>query len=516
MKTTTKLLALLLAFILLLCSAPLSFAAALPTPQNVKIYADDGYIQLNWDKPSDMDMMPVKSGQVLYSTDQSNWQVAKSISKGAALASFEAPEEGAFSSGSTYYFCVQWLDWNGNTGNRSNIVSAVYSNSELGVQADWDQITEGYDSFRVTEKGENYNKVNLKKGTKVVFDTPLYTLTVQVAEIKGVKATIKATLKDKIDGDDYFYIDYLTGNWKGANKGSYYTDPNKRTLNETVNLNQLIDGACSLTFGVKMWLVAAFNGLPTYRKYVDDYDFSHFDQKHTVYFQNAPAAGKLDNKAVSANQNSITVGKAYKTANKAAKGSGTIVFYKAAADKKWSSKTFAAGKALSLTKLKAGTVYQIKTVNFTKGVSAADGKTVVTSKSGDSNVLKVSTGTTPPEIKSVKISNVKVGKNHVNGYWESDGDWHPAYDVTLTTYTITVTLKNAPKGTRGIKVNGADRNGYATWVKGTGNTFTVKATAAGNAKGKKVNLTIQTYANNFGSDYGYSGYSAEVKKAVTL
>ena len=78
---TRKLLALALALLLALSVLPVAFAAALPTPQNVKIYADDGYIQLNWDKPSDMDMMPVKSGQVLYSTDQSNWQVAKSISK---------------------------------------------------------------------------------------------------------------------------------------------------------------------------------------------------------------------------------------------------------------------------------------------------------------------------------------------------------------------------------------------------------------------------------------------------
>ncbi len=104
----------------------------------------------------------------------------------------------------------------------------------------------------------------------------------------------------------------------------------------------------------------------------------------------------------------------------------------------------------------------------------------------------------------------------MNGYWESDGDWHPAYDVTVTTYQLTITLKNAPKGMQGIKVTGVDRNGYPHWVKGTGKTFTVNANAKGNARGKSVNIGISTFTNQFGSDSGYSGYSPSVKKSVTL
>ena len=45
--------------------------------------------------------------------------------------------------------------------------------------------------------------------------------------------------------------------------------------------------------------------------------------------------------------------------------------------------------------------------------------------------LNVWTGIgTAPEIKSIKASGAKTKKIHVNGYWESDGDWHPVVSST--------------------------------------------------------------------------------------
>ena len=123
---------------------------------------------------------------------------------------------------------------------------------------------------------------------------------------------------------------------------------------------------------------------------------------------------------------------------------------------------------------------------------------------------------TAPEIKSVKASGAKTKKIHVNGYWETDGDWHPAYDYTITTYTLTVTLKSAPKGMQGIRVTGAHSSGLPLWAKGTGTTFTINASAEGNVIGKNVKIAVSTYANKFGADSGHSGYSPAAKKTVTV
>lgn len=510
-----KLFALLLAVLMLLTVAPVGvFAANLPIIQNVKITSGEGMIGVKWDVPQYPASKDVLGYNVLYSTDKVNWQLMGTVTRDSGARDFREPEEGAFVHGTTYYVCVQPYDWNHNPGPLSAPVSVSYTNPDGQLRAEWEAVMAGYKA-PTKETGAKYDKVKLVKGEKVVWDNGLYTLTVQIASVSAAKAKLNVTLKNKTGATfECFYI-----NWKGQSAGMGISI-HEGTKSFDVDLTKLSDGANYFQFSMTGYgnPVAKYSSVARGSEYSDYGEkMIYLGRKHTLYFQKAPNAGKIAANEVSATSSSITVGKGYKTVSKDAKGSGTIVYYRVDGTKKFSKKTFAAGKALKLPKLKANTLYEIKAINYVKALSAADNKTVVTSKSGYSNRIWIRTAVAAaPEIQSIKVSGAKVGKIHVNGYWESDGDWHPAYDVTVTTYQITVTLKSAPKGIQGIKVTGVDRNGYPHWVKGTGKTFTINANAKGSARGKSVNIGIATFTNQFGSDSGYSGYSPVTKKAVTI
>ena len=376
----------------------------------------------------------------------------------------------------------------------------------------WTALKAGLDNFTVKETGTNYDKVNIKAGSAVTFDTPLYTLTIKISAIKGAEATVQTVMKQKI-GDNMFHVTYMSFSGRDHRDGDFVSEKDGVSTN-TLDLSNIQDGVCYISFTVRSSIGYQFNSQSDYRQYSDK--ISEFEQYHTYYFQNVPNIS-LSGQNLKATTNAITVGTAYKSYSNGVTASGTILYYKAKDAKKWSSKTFAAGKAMTIKKLKAGTVYQFKAQIFVKTVSPEDEKTVLTAKGNISKVLAVRTGFgTAPEIKSVKISGAKTRKVHVDGYWETDGDWHPSYDYTITDYKLTITLKSAPKGMQGIKVTGAHSSGLALWAKGTGKTFTLNASAAGNKIGKSAKIGICTYANSFGADSGHSGYSPAAKKTVTI
>ena len=385
------------------------------------------------------------------------------------------------------------------------LLSAV----SVSASGKWEALKAGYDHFTVKETGKNYDKVHLKVGAAVTFDTPLYALTVKIAAIKGAEATVQTVMKQKIS-DDLFYVSFLDV----SNQNGDFVSAKNGVANNKVDLTQIGEGVCYFRFTVRSNIGYEFNNESDYRAYQDKLEY--FEQKHAFYFQNVPNI-ELTGMNLKANTNTITVGTAFKSYSKGVTASGTILYYKAKDAKKWSSKTFAGGKAMTVKKLKAGTVYQFKACIFVKSRSPEDGKTVLTAKGNISKVLNVRTGfASAPEIQSIKASGAKTKKVHVDGYWETDGDWHPGYDYTVTTYKLTVTLKSAPKGMQGIKVTGAHSSGLPLWAKGTGKTFTINASASGNKVGKSVKIGVCTYANAFGADSGHSGYSPAANKTVTV
>ena len=377
----------------------------------------------------------------------------------------------------------------------------------------WTTLKAGLDNFSVKEIGTNYDKVNIKAGSAVTFDTPLYALTVKIAAIdKQGQATVQTVMKQKVD-EGLFHVTYMSFSGRDHADGDFVSEKNGVSSN-TVDLSNIQDGVCFISFTVRSNIGYQFNSQSDYRQYSDR--ISDFEQYHTYYFQNVPNIA-LSGQNLKATTNAITVGTAYKSYSNGVTASGTILYYKAKDAKKWSSKAFAGGKPMTVKKLKAGTVYQFKAAIFVKSLSPEDGKTVITAKGNVSKVLNVRTGfAKAPEIQSIKASGAKTKKIHVDGYWETDGDWHPSYDYTVTTYKLTITLKSAPQGMQGIMVTGAHSSGLPLWAKGTGKTFTINASASGNVIGKSVKLGVSTYANKFGADSGHSGYSPAAKKAVTV
>ena len=524
---TNKVLAFILAVLMLLSAVPFAvYAEDVPAVTNLRINKDengvcDGAFELLWTMLDDMSRMKVSGAKVMYSTDQTNWKLAYETSdryaSNAYIKSFE--DGGQPASGTTYYFYACYIGKNGTDGPKSSVVSAKYSNSAADLRADWDAVVAGYKS-KTTETGTKYNKVNFVKGEKIVWDNGLYTLTVLVSAISKNTATLNISMKNKTGATyECHYID-----WKGATNasGGMGISVHEGTLKVNLDLSKLDDGANYLSFAVTAWgnPISKYSSVAPageFREYSEN--LLYIGRKHTLYLQKAPDTPYItfigENPKVTST--ALSFGSAYKSRSESVKSSGTILYYKASNAKKWSKKAFAAGKPLKLTKLQPNTEYSLRTVNFVKSISAADNKTVITSTSGYSNILKVRTGiATAPDIKSIKVAS-KVVKIHHNAEWWYNGvKWiyKEAYDSIQTNYTVTVTLKSAAKGMVALQCSGL--GALKTEITdGKGTTFKFTGNKAGNAKGKSITLSFLSYTNKINNSV-YVGTSPSVKKSVKL
>ena len=524
---TKKLLALVLAVLTVLSLFSGSVLAAdIPSVENLRMRnvengVCDGSFELSWQMLDDMSRMKISGVKIMGSTDQSNWFLAyETGDRYAAYATIREFEDGSKPvSGTTYYFYVFYVGKNGEDGPKSSIVSGKFANSDADLRTDWEAVMAGYKT-PTTEKGVKYNKEKLVKGETVTWDNGLYTLTAAITAVTASQATVKVSMKNKT-GCTY-ECSFLSWNGIGGMSHGESMDVYEGSKTVKINLEYLKDGANYFKFTISGYgnPVSKYSSVAKgseYRDYSDD--LLYIGREHTLYFQKAPDTPGLDFRGANLKINSkaISFGSAYKSSSEASKASGTIVYYKEASAKKWSKKAFAAGKTLAISKLKANTDYQIRIANFVKSVSAADNKTVVTSTSALSNILKFRTGiATAPEIKSVKISS-KVVKVHHNAEWWYNGvKWiyKEAYDTTQTNFTVTVTLTSAPKGMNALQCSGLGAQNSEI-KEGKGTTFTFTGTRAGNAKGKKITLSFLSYTNILGSGW-YAGTSPAAKKSVTL
>ena len=172
----------------------------------------------------------------------------------------------------------------------------------------WETLKSGLDNFKVKETGTNYNKKTLKVGAAVTFDTPLYTLTVKIAAIKGADCKVQTTMKQKI-GDDMFYVSYLAVSNRDREEGDFVSATNG-VSNNTVDLSKIGDGVCYFRFTVRSNIGYEFNNQSDYSRYRDR--INEFEKQHAFYFQNVPNI-ELTGKNLKASTNAITVGTAYQS-----------------------------------------------------------------------------------------------------------------------------------------------------------------------------------------------------------
>lgn len=388
-----------------------------------------------------------------------------------------------------------------------NIKGASSSSSELSEEEYKEKLLQGLADPSFKKTTTNYNGNTFVKGTKVVWDCKLYTLTATATAVSGKKVTFDVKFDTKIpyeylqsDGwHDYEITLYANGEWETYRP----TDKMKFTV-DTSKSDGYSDNAATGMQYFRILVnknernsVFVYSSSPYYANIEKNRDiypgggyFNEFWISDTYALGYSIGAGfKMNSNAYAITKNSITLG-TYSFATK--------VNYRVKGARSWSSKTFAKNKAMKLTGLKANTVYEIQPFASITNTDPETGK----KKSAYYAVSNAFTLTTSiasaPQVTSVKISGVKYGKQTINGYWQSNGIWHPTETFNTASYTITVTVKNVPKNAKGLRMK---TGGAVYYTKGNKKTYTFKVTYRDKkkVKGKKISTSFSWSSNSIGS-----------------
>lgn len=361
------------------------------------------------------------------------------------------------------------------------------------------------ETIKTTEKNTVCMLSSLKKGSKAVFDNAYYTATMLVTSKTSKAITITTTVTGKSGFEGCFYlVESDEDAWTETREIDY--------LNSGLNYWSFTVGPD--TSGCKNLKEKGIISEEDYNRYIDILWNGEIDHCLHLYVDDEKPVLNLS--SISITRNSINLGHPYGYASSHSGTWGTIVKYKEQGAKKWTKKTFAdPTKKMVLKKLKADTLYEIKLQFFEKRESLYTHKEIKIV--GDyASSYKLYTGSaTAPEIKSIKISNVKTAKSQSSGYWDYAGNYHSSREDTLTKCTVTVTLKNRPKSMKALRCENAFTGGIS---KGKGNTFTLNVTLTGNQKGATKKLSFVGISNILKQDgeVYYLGASKAAAVNVTL
>ena len=370
-----------------------------------------------------------------------------------------------------------------------------------------------------TKTVDNYDGYHFVVGTKATWDCKLYTLVAEVTKMSGSIATFKVTFDSKIP---YEYLqsdgwhDYEVKAFANTQIGSYSFRPASESgMTFTVDTakNDNVDGSSAAGGAQFVKFEVLKNEHDNFRLYTDNpyyEDIVDFAQKSTrrsisgldqyiddtwalSYYVTPDYHIYKNNYRVT--KNSITLGTyAFES----------IVQYRVKGASSYKSKNFGKNKKMLLTGLKAGTTYQMNVickVPFTSPEPKEDGISVQKGYVADlvAGPFTLTTSlTSKPKVKSVKISKFKNGKKKtINGYWESDGDWHPTETFNTATYTMTVKVKSVPKKAKGLRLK---IGGSTYYAKGNKKTYTFKLYYQDKKKikGKKMKANFAWSTNTIG------------------
>ena len=514
MKKTVKVF--LLALVLLLCAAAVSTASAaadaIPAVTNVKAACNtvgSTEVTLTWGKLSDADLDKVSGLYIDVSTDQKTWKYGTQVYKGYYETTVDSADGETLKSGTTYYFRLyyyyQTSKFDAKTGKNirefgpETIISFKVDDQTTGVLTRWNTLKTiaADDTYKFTEKSSKYDRQTLVKGTKIIWTCPYYTVTFKVTSANTKKANYTATIKCAKGYEDYFFFDEGETTEKGSivYADYYYKGAQDFKVNVYANTENVYE----------------LYGYSRYSEYSDEIaKVNKLNVKCPVYFV---LSQKLthDFGLASATQNSINLGRVY-----AYNYTGVNVFYRVSGTEKWTKKAFK-NEAMNPTikKLKAGTQYEIKLQAYKTEKNPLTGKKITLTEDY-AKTYKIYTGfSTAPQIQSIKVTDVKTGVSHSDGYWDYAGHYHEGHDDPFTTFNVTVTLKSRPKSMVALKCLNAFSGGV---TKGKGNTFTIRIMLAGNQKGatKKLSFVGISNALKQGSETIYLGESVAATRTVTL
>ena len=370
-----------------------------------------------------------------------------------------------------------------------------------------------------TKKTENYNGNKFVVGTKATWDCKLYTLTAKVTKVSGSIATFNVTFNSKIP---YEYLltnatyDYEVKAFSNTQVGSYSYRPSQQSsMTFTVDMSKKDSIGTSAAGGMQFVKFEVLKyerynhylyGTNAYYRAIDD--FAKKSERRSIegigeqWIDDTWALGYYVTPDYHIYKNNYRITKNSITL-------GTYAFesvfqYRVKGAKSYTQKAFAKNAKMAISGLKAGTVYQIWPlckIWFTSPEPKEDGITPQKGYTLDqvaSPFYLTTSISSKPKVTSVKVSKFKNGKKKkIQGYWESDGDWHPAETLNTASYTMTVKVKSAPKNAKGLvlKIGGATY--YAT---GNKKSYTFKLNYQDKKKinGKKMKANFYWSSNTIG------------------
>ena len=380
-----------------------------------------------------------------------------------------------------------------------------------------DVLLQGLADKEYTKTVDNYDGYHFVRGTKAVWDCKLYTLTATVTKVEKSIATFNVTFNSKIP---YKYLqsdgwhDYYVKAYSNTQVSSYSFRPSEQSsMTFTVDTSEADQLSSSATSGMQFveFVVEKNERYPDlldgtvyssnpYEKPIED--FAKSSDRRSVY----PGNGAFNEYDIcdtwalgyyispdyaifktnyQVTKNSIRLG---------IHGFDGILKYRVKGASKWQEKAFPPNSNMIIKGLKAGTTYQLWPLCKIYYTDPETGDKMYTLDQVASPFCLTTALTQKPKVTSVKISKVKYGKQTINGYWESDGDWHPTETFNTAKYTITVKVKNVPKKAAGLRMT---TGGATYYAKGNKNTYTYTVTYRDKkkVKGKKITTNF-AYSSN--------------------
>ena len=504
-----KSLSILLALIMVLCAFPITAYADWPmadslTATNAVDGVCRGTVELSWtpsSTPSDYNHQIC----ITKSLDGTNFTKVATLTNKVSTTktyTYTCMNEDI---GKTVHFGVQY-ETNGSStlnASRRRSISVIIQKPDLGYdeEACYRQLMDGLSDPSFSKKVENYDGTKFVKGTKATWKCKLYTLTAKVTSVSGKKATFTFDFESKIPlaylGENAYSINVGTKTFYPGDTMKYTVDTSKsdgvfdtnkegmQFMRIRVEREQVFD---PIVYSSDSYFADIVKNRRVYPESANYFSRVYVEDLYALGYMLKPSSG-LNKSSFSVTKDTINLGTI---------GYKTVIKYRVKGAKSWKEKSFKMNKAMKLTSLKANTVYEIHPYCKISYTDPETGKSDTSKIELDETFKLTTVINSKPKVTSIKISKAKFGKETINGYWESDGDWHPTETFNKATYTITVKVKNIPKNAKGLRMK---TGGAVYYAKGNKNTYTFKVSYRDKkkVKGKKISTSFSWSSNSVGS-----------------
>ena len=504
-----KTLSILLALLMLVCAFPMTVYAATPTATNLKVTnavagkVTGSTVSFSWDRTGDNPSYSYEV-DITKSYDGTNYNEAarKTSNVGTNTYTYNCVEADY---NKTVYFGVQY-EYSGSSSLHNSdkrATTSVYIEKKAGIDTEQckELMLQGLADPTFRKTTDNYKDNKFVVGTKAIWDCKLYTLTAKATKVSGKKVTFNIKFSSKLPDE------YIGEKGYSINIGTktYYPED---TINYTVDTSKSDGLATSGMYG-KQYFKIRIDRTQVIDPiiYSSNKYFVDIVKNREVYPENSNYISRVylsDTYTLAYKlKPDFTIAKSNYKVTKSSISLGTysfpsVVKYRKKGSSSWKSKTISKDSKMNISGLSSGTTYEIKPYYKSSSTDPETGKKSTSTDLIGNTITLTTTINKKPQLTSLKVSNIKYGTQTINGYWESDGDWHPTETFNTANYTITVKVKNVPSKAKGLRMKVGSSTYYA---KGNKKTYTFKLTYRDKSKvkGKKFTANFAWASNTVSS-----------------